>query len=180
MHKPRLGTAQVQWFSERRKPGRSKAHTAPQIAALRLKDLAKLFRGRYGITLPDDDAGRDDLAIALAHIASLATARERMIHYCEIWVPWMTLRESNAMMAKAFSSGQYWTADQLAWRLRLTMADRTALGITTIGAIDMGKAARTKNRKAKARARDRKRRRANGIKPRREYLASIKRGPRAP
>jgi hypothetical protein len=44
---------------------------------------------------------------------------------------------------------QVWTADQLAWRLHLTDADRTALAITTIGAIDCPKRVRTIRRKAR-------------------------------
>lgn len=136
----------------------SKAHTAPQIAALRLADLAKLFHARYGHVLPDDDAGRDDLQIALAHLATLSRARHRMVQYCALWAPWLTMQQASTMMAEAFSAQQTWTADQLAWRLRLTMADRTTLGITTIGAVDYGKTARTRLRKAKAQAREKARR----------------------
>jgi hypothetical protein len=42
-----------------------------QLVALRMHDLAKLFRSRYGIELPDDDAGRDDMDVALNHLACL-------------------------------------------------------------------------------------------------------------
>lgn len=136
-----------------RRRSRAKARTAPQIATLRLRDLAKLFRARYGITLPDDDAGRDDLYVALTHVAQLNTARERMHRYLEIWAPWLTLREARSTVDHALTNPRRWTADQLAWRMRLTLADRTALGITTIGAVDLNKAGRKRLRKARSKAR---------------------------
>lgn len=130
-----------------------KARTAPQIAALRLNDLARLFRARYGLTLPDDDAGRDDLQVALSHIAPLANSRGRMGRYIEIWAPWLTVKEAKVLIDQALTDPQVWKADQLAWRLRLTAVDRATLGITTIGAVDMNKAARARARKARSRER---------------------------
>lgn len=132
-----------------------KARTPAQLAALRVRDLATLYAARYGTILPDDDAGRDDAGIALAHIASLAASRGRMAAWLAHWTPWLTTGEARAMMDHAATKPRYWTADQLAWRLHLTAADRTTLGITTIGAIDLPRAARAKLRKRKDR--DRKR-----------------------
>lgn len=180
MQQPDRRLANVKWFSRRQKRRSTRAHTAPQIATLRLNDLAKLYRARYGQVLPDDDAGREDLATGLSHIATLSTARERMRDYLNLWAPWMTGGEGAAMIDYALTHPQRWTADQLAWRMRLTSADRTALGITTIGAIDLNKAARTKRRKAKDRKRLMAKRRAAGAKPRAAYLASIRRGSSAP
>lgn len=135
-----------------------KNRTPAQLAALRLRDLCSLFRARYGHMLPDDDAGRDDCGIALAHIASLAAARGRMSAWLAEWCPWMTTGEARTMGDYALTSPRYWTADSLAWRLRLTAADRATLGITTIGAIDLPKQARAKLRKRKARDREQARR----------------------
>src|SRR5438105_279702 len=50
-------------------------------------------------------------------------------------------------------------ADPLAWRLRLTTAERSALKSTTIGAVDANKAAREAERKARRREAERERRR---------------------
>lgn len=135
-----------------------KARTAPQMAALRLNDLARLFRARYGITLPDDDAGREDLHTALCHIAPLANSRARMVAYIQIWAPWITMKEAKTFMDQALTEPQAWTADVLAWRLQLTATDRAALGITTIGAVDLSRSARIQLRKEKARERERARR----------------------
>lgn len=134
--------------------------TAPQIATLRLNDLAKLYRARYGVSLPDDDAGRDDLDIALHHIATLTNATSRMAKYIEIWAPWLSFSEARRIMGAVFLDPQAWKADQLAWRLRLTAADRATLGITTIGAIDLNKAGRIRARKARAKEREKARRKS--------------------
>lgn len=141
-----------------KRKARARTRSAPQIATLRLNDLARLFRARYGITLPDDDAGRDDLFVALSHLSMLSRSRERMGRYVEIWAPWLTVAEARQVIDHALTNPQRWKADQLAWRMRLTHADRTTLGITTIGAVDMNKAGRIKLRKRKARDRERARR----------------------
>jgi hypothetical protein len=142
----------------RRYRKRKKHRTAPQLASLRLADLAKLFRARYGLKLPDDDAGRDDLQVALSHLAALSTARDRMARYVELWAPWLTVAAARAAIDTALTEPKKWRADQLAWRMRLTAADRATLGITTIGAIDLPKAAREKLRTRKKRDRERARR----------------------
>jgi hypothetical protein len=140
-----------------------------QLVALRMRDLAKLYRSRYGISLPDDDAGRDDLKIALNHLACLAHPRGHIANWIEIWAPWLTAAEQRDIVPLILANPQRWKADALAWRLRLTKEQRTMLGITTIGAIDENKAARTKRRRAADRQRKENGRRSKGIKPRKVY-----------
>lgn len=143
-----------------------------QLVALRLRDLSKLFRARYGITLPDDDAGRDDMAVAVNHLAGLPHPREAIMHWLETWAPWLTISEQKDIIAEAVSTKrQVWKADALAWRLGLTAEDRKMLGITTIGAIDESKAERAKNRKEYQRTWKVNARRAAGAKPRKVYEA---------
>lgn len=152
---PRTGQklGNLKLYETRRKPRRRARGSPCQLAALRLKDLARLFRARYGVTLPDDDAGRDDMMVAVSHLASLAHPRQRIEKWLDLWAPWLSRAESTDIIAKAILEQQYWNADQLAWRLRLTDADRTALAITTIGAIDCSKRERTLRRKARQKAR---------------------------
>lgn len=140
-----------------------------QLVTLRLNDLAKLFHGRYGHTLPDDDAGRDDLIVAVNHLACLPHPQKPIEHWIEIWAPWLTVKERKAIVADALVCPTRWKADALAWRLRLTAADRAALGITTIGAIDENKAARAKRRRQQARNRMRANRKAKGAITRKAY-----------
>ena len=151
--------AKVKLFSRRQKH-RGRARTSQsQIATLRLHDLARLFRARYNsVTLPDDDAGRDDAMVAVHHLANLDQPLKRIDDWLGLWCPWITLGERNKIAAEVMVHPQRWKADQLAWRLRLTMADRTALGITTIGAIDCNKAQRKKRRLLKQKQRSKRNR----------------------
>ena len=140
-----------------------------QLVALRLHDLARIFRHRYGVTLPNDDAGRDDLAVAVNHLANLARPRRHIADWLELWAPWLTVAEQRDIVGAALANPQHWKADALAWRLRLTKEERRMLGVTTIGAIDENKAARTKRRRQVERERKAKQRRAKGAKPRKIY-----------
>ena len=48
---------------------RERGRRRPTIVALRLAELNRLLTARYGERLPDDDSGRDDVAIVAAHLA---------------------------------------------------------------------------------------------------------------
>jgi sRNA-binding protein len=93
------------------------------------------------------------MMVAVNHLASLAHPKKRIEDWLDIWCPWLTRAESTTIITKAIIHQEHWTADQLAWRLRLTDADRTTLAITTIGAIDCSKAERRKRRAIKAKER---------------------------
>jgi hypothetical protein len=164
-----LRHANVKWFSTKQRSKPLRRRSPMQLVTLRLHDLAKLFRGRYGHVLPDDDAGRDDLTVAVHHLACLPHPHKPIEHWLELWAPWLTLKERKQIVGDALSNPQRWKADALAWRLRLTAADRRAMGITTIGAIDENKAARAKRRRQQARQRMAQYRRAKGAKPRSTY-----------
>lgn len=158
----------VRYYSKRQK-GRRKRATPMQLVALRIADLSTIFRSRYGIVLPDDDAGRDDIKLAVDHLASLAHPAKAITRWLETWAPWMTLREQREVISEGIAGQRNWTADGLGWRLRLTKEERTMLCITTIGAFDMPKAARTKRRKEKDRERKAAKRRAAGAVARSDY-----------
>lgn len=152
---------------------RNRRKRRPSIATLRIADLNRLFIGRYGNVLPDDDAGRDDVAIMAHHLVTLAGNPEtRIAEWCRLRAPWLTITELADITADAIRRPRRWKADRLAWRLRLTEADRKSLRITTIGAIDCGKDARATSRRATQRARMEAARRVKGAKPRHEYEAN--------
>lgn len=166
--------AQVRYFSKRQKRGKRRS-SPRQIIPLRLNDFAILFRSRYaGIHLPNDDAGRDDLEPVIHHIAALPQAARRAHHWLGLWAPWLTLAEQHQIITDGIANARAWTADQLAWRYRVTREEREVLGLTTIGAIDQGKGARTKRRRDRDRKRKAEQRRAAGAKPRTEYEMNSK------
>lgn len=164
--------ANVTWFSTRQKGKRKAGRRSPmQLVGLRLNDLARLFRARYGVALPDDDAGRDDMLVALHHLVRLRGHSGQAERWLEIWVPWLSAAEHDIVIAEVTAEPEVWTADELAVRLRLTMEERTMLGITTIGAIDQTKAERREARRKKDRERKERIRRAKGQQTRADYLA---------
>lgn len=168
--KPSLRRANVKWFSDKQKPKYRAARSTPlQRVGLRLHDLARLFRSRYGVVLPDDDSGREDAETAINHMANLTRPRRHIANWIGLWAPWMPAGELQEMVGLALANPHYWTADQLAWRLKVTAQERRMLGITTIGAIDENKAARLKRRRKLERERKARQRRAKGAKPRKDY-----------
>lgn len=167
--------ANVKWFSERQKPGKRRRTTPQQIVALRLRDFGRLFRSRYGLTLPDDDSGRDDIDPVIHHIAALKQSARKAAMWLELWAPWLTLAEQRQYITSGIANARAWKADQLAWRYRVTREERTMLGLTTIGAIDHAKAARTKRRRERDRQRKEQQRRASGAIPRKLYEAAATR-----
>ena len=101
----------------------------------RLGDLKRVLRSRYGHTLPDDDAGCDDLELLLDVVSFVANARYRMKNVVEIWAPWMSTEESYELVEHVLRKPEYLRkikAAQLGEKLGLTHREREALGIRTI------------------------------------------------
>jgi hypothetical protein len=146
--------------------------SAKLMTILRLCELERVFHYRYGGALPDDDAGRDDLVIVAHHIAHLDDAAARILSWARLWASWMPADELQRMIADVTARPRKFRADTLGWRLRLSSADRRALGLKTIGAFDQMTAQRALRRKIQRRAREHVRRRQRGAQPRADYEAS--------
>jgi len=129
------------------------------MTLIRLRELERLFKHRYGRFLPDDDAGMDDLVVAANHIAWLrGEVIAHILAWARAWAPWLSSDQAERVAERVASEPRKFTADALAWRLRLSMAERTALKITTIGAFDMSKVEREAIQKERKRDRERARR----------------------
>jgi hypothetical protein len=146
----------------------------------RLGDLRAIFRDRYGLALPNDDAGRDDLRELLL-LASMAYNPERaMLSAIAEWAPWLMVNgeltgEAVGMIDDVNRTPTYLrkrTARQMANIMRLSDLDRTRLGITTIKPFDMSDAALAKRRKAKDAVRKWHKRRAAKMKDRKAWLVN--------
>jgi hypothetical protein len=150
------------WKALKRRTGRNEAVDPTRLIALiRLRELERLFQHRYGRFLPDDDDGRDNIELAAHHIAQLrGEVIEHIVNWARCWAPWISDAEAKQIAERVAAAPTKFTADRLAWRLGLTVADRTPLKITTIGATDCGKAERAEIRKAKDRDRKRAKRAA--------------------
>ncbi|MHC1947293.1 hypothetical protein IF803_23210 [Bradyrhizobium sp. UFLA06-06] len=144
------------WQAEQR---REKPDQARLITLIRLRELERIFQSRYGRFLPDDDAGMDDLTVAAHHVAFLrGDVVTHILAWARSWAPWLPQDKAKQLAERVAAEPRKFTADALAWRLRLSMAERTALKVTTIGAFDLSKAEREEERKRKRREAERARR----------------------
>jgi hypothetical protein len=148
------------WQAEqRRKRDDERPDQSRLITLIRLREMERLFKSRYGRFLPDDDAGIDDLTIAAHHVAFLrGEVIEHIVAWARAWAPWLRNPDAEGLAKRVAAQPRKWTADALAWRLHLSMTERTALKITTIGAFEMSKAEREAIQKERKRERERARR----------------------
>jgi hypothetical protein len=106
----------------------SKAET---IRRLIVGDLRRIFRHRYGATLPDDDAGRDDLELLLLPISlGPKAAAEKMQHTIEVLAPWMPQAEASALIDNLIRLDARYrrpSGAEMGERIRLTNAEREGL-----------------------------------------------------
>jgi hypothetical protein len=129
------------------------------ICRKRLNELQDIYRMRYGATLPYDDAGLDDLKIAAHHIAHMrGDALGHIVDWAGTWMPDLPHERAEALARDVVDEPVKFKAATLAWRLRLTEEERTALGITTIRPFGVTDADMKERQKAKARDRDARRR----------------------
>jgi hypothetical protein len=150
-----------------------RARPAFSMPALRCAEINRLLVSRYGPTLPDDDAGRDDARIMAHHLARLSgDPAQRVGKWLIEHAPWQSVTERTTMIDDVTAKPRKWRADKLAARLGLQDEERTRLRIKTIGATDVTKVERTKRRKDAAKQSKAAARRATGAQPRAEYEAA--------
>jgi hypothetical protein len=148
----------VRYFSDRQKPRGRNAGAAP-MTTLRIAEFSRFLTHKYGETLPNDDAGRDD-AFVMANLLARTRGGDRSIpRWLALRAPWMTIAEITDITATAMRLQLKWTADKLARRIGLDFATRTRLRIKTIGSTDVDKEQRRAIRLQKDRDRKRERRR---------------------
>jgi hypothetical protein len=131
---------------------RRRGNTINFIGRQRLRDLGRLFHHRYGSLLPDDDSGREDLAVALDHIVRRLDCALLLPKWVRSWAPWIDESELETMIEAA---GRTWTATDLGTHLGLTDEERTELEISTIAPRGLTKAEWDEIKKSRKRKRDR-------------------------
>jgi hypothetical protein len=143
---------------------------------VRLRELETVFTYYWrGTQLPEDDAGRDCLWIAACHHWHSSSRYGPIVAiktWAAHWAPWCGEEELTALINRVEADPRKWKADQMAIELNLTINLRDALGLTTIGAIDLDAAGRSQRRKDQKRQKQAETRRNAGMATRAEYLAS--------
>lgn len=159
-------------IAARYRTGTNAKHRPVTFAAIRASELTKLYRARYGRELPEGDAGVMAARIMVHHLARLRDAPRRIASWLNRWAPWLDLQEGERLIREATECPLKWKADKLAWKLRITSAEREALSIRTIGAIDQTSAERLELAKQRRADRETERRRQQGAKPRAAYVGT--------
>jgi hypothetical protein len=147
------------------------------IRRLRLRDMRNYLRCRYGHTLPDDDAGREDLRELLYPISVGPNAAIKMPKAIELWAPWMNTKEA-AELIDDINRMSIWlrkpSARELGKRLRVTNQMRQQWRLWTVAPYDMTDEELAEQRRAKDRERKRRyrERQREGGATRTQWLAA--------
>jgi hypothetical protein len=132
-----------EWHNRRQK-------NRPSIMRLRMRQIERLIGDRYGSSLPDSEAGRTLVRIAINHLSAFPFPERQIVGWLGRWAPWWD--------GDTQPKWRPWIADELAGALNVIAEERWRLKLWTIGAIDCPKAERLRRRRKKAKLRERARR----------------------
>jgi len=120
------------------------------MAAIRLAELTRWLEDSSGAgtELEPSDWSEGVARIFVHHFVVLSDGNRRAADWLSTYCPWIGTRDREYMITEANHCPLKWSADKLAWKIRLTDAKRTELKIRTIGAIDCNRDQRATRRKA--------------------------------
>lgn len=145
------------------------------VHRVRLGHVRKLLRDRYGATLPNDDAGAEDLRLLLhvkAHCYRADRRLKALSDEIELSAPWLVNGSAVKLAAEIAKSPIKFKADTLGRMLNLDWTTRERLRLWQIGAVDMPADIRKIRRRQRNAERMEHLRRAAGCKTRDQYLAA--------
>jgi hypothetical protein len=133
----------------------------PRILPILLRQLERLCRTRWGQQLPNNKDGRETVIVAAHTIAGLGgEVVKHIVAWASLRASWLPDERARQLAEHIDTNPIKLGADTAGWRLKLTIAERTALRITTIGAVGQNKAQRAAERKRRQRVRAQARRAA--------------------
>lgn len=135
------------------------------MAAIRIAELSRWLAQEIGAgTELEPSPWSEGIArIFVHHLVVLTDGNRRASEWLHDYCPWISTRSRESLISEANYCPLKYSADTLAWKIRLTDAKRTELKITTIGAIDVGKADRAARRKRLKAEREKRRRAASRV-----------------
>lgn len=130
------------------------------MAAFRLAELTRWLDDAYGkgVELEATTQSYAIVRIFAHHIGALKDAPRRITIWAGVFAPWISPRDLERLINEVTHCQLKWTADKLAWKLKLTDAKRTELNIRTIGAIDCSREQRAERQRARRAQAERNRR----------------------
>ncbi|WP_431321656.1 hypothetical protein [Rhizobium sp. YTU87027] len=147
------------------------------IETLRLREIEAIIKQRHGNGIPNPE-GSDDIDTCLAYLRAVAMTPgvQDLISWASVWAPWAEQSVLDPIADCRNKRKRMLGADAVAKMLFVTLAERNALSLKTIGACDTSSADRQKLARESKRNRDRKRqeqkRRLEGRVPRASYQAA--------
>jgi hypothetical protein len=147
------------------------------FARRRINEIEKLIQHWHDGLVPDTDDADRYVWVVAQHLGQInrETVEDELLGWCERWAPDFPADQITDIAKRAAKNPHRFGADKLAELLGVKKAERQALGLTTIGAVDYTAQQRAAERAEKKRAREceraRKRRRELGMQTRSQYLA---------
>lgn len=119
------------------------------MAAIRIAEMQRWLSDAIGAgaELEPGKWSADIARLFVHHFVVIGDGNRRAADWLATYCPWIDRRDREHMITEANHCPLKWSADKLAWKIRLTDAKRTELGITTIGAVDVSKEQRAERRK---------------------------------
>lgn len=151
---------------------RKRRATPRSPATFQSRDAETFFAWRYGgeaWIFPDDDEGADNLWIAVQLRAARNELPDATLKFIKERAPWKA--NPDTLLTRVYDFPYKFKADTLANKLGITRAIRNDLDLTAIGATDFSKKDRKLRRKNLKNAARTANRRAEGMKPREQWLA---------
>lgn len=140
-----------QWEIKRRYSQKAKVGKRTRsMAAIRLAELTRWLDDLIGagIELEPSESSIATVRLFAHHMGGLPDATRRIASWLGDRAPWVKGADRERLISEVTACPLKWSADKLAWKIRLTDEARTRLKITTIGAIDMSREQRAARRKA--------------------------------
>lgn len=138
---------------------RAKPHDLPfSLENLRMREIESVIRFRHGNGIPDP-SGTDDVELCYAYLTAVAFTPESqdVSSWAKVWAPWADVVTLKLLDQQAATRKKALPADAVAKMLFVTLAERSTLGLRTIGACDVSKADRQKCAAHRKRELDRQR-----------------------
>lgn len=147
------------WEIRRRYSRKSKVGKRTRsMAAIRLAELTRWLHDANGAgaELDQSDRSVEITRIFAHHMGALPDSPRRIMAWLLAYAPWLPHLERERLISQVTQCPLKWSADKLAWKLRLTDEQRTRLKIRTIGAVDVTSEQRAERRKQEHAARQRR------------------------
>jgi hypothetical protein len=124
------------------------------ILRVRLGHVRRVLQSRYGVKVPDDDAGYEDLRVYLHTKAQCCLPRNReraLLNEIDLMAPWMPVDRARQVAAEIATKPMKLTSITLGQMLNLSSEERVCLSVWQIRAVgetteDMKERRRQRNR----------------------------------